>query len=87
VTGPNGRANGDPARVIPGHKPLATAESEGVPDLPVLLAGGGFKHRGHVSYGTGTGKPLCNLYVRMLRQLGAEAERFGSSTGTVEDIG
>jgi hypothetical protein len=53
----------------------------------VLLAGGGYKHQGHVSYGNGTNKPLCNLYVRMLRQMGVDTDRFGSSDGVVEEIG
>jgi hypothetical protein len=66
---------------------LGDASAHSSANLPVLLAGGGFKHRGHVSFGTGSDKPLCNLYVRMLRQMGADVDRFGSSTGTVEDIG
>jgi hypothetical protein len=66
---------------------LGDASAHSSANLPVLLAGGGYKHRGHVSYGTGTDKPLCNLYVRMLRQMGVEADRFGSSTGVVEEVG
>jgi hypothetical protein len=52
----------------------------------VVLAGGGYRHQGHVSYGQATDKPLCNLYVRMLRQFGVEAEQFGSSDGVVGEI-
>jgi hypothetical protein len=66
---------------------LGDASAHSSFNLPVLLAGGGYTHQGHVSYGNETNKPLCNLYVRMLRQMGVEADRFGSSDGVVEEIG
>ena len=65
---------------------LGDASAHSSSNLPVLLAGGGFKHQGHVTYGTGVGKPLCNLYVRMLQQFGIEADRFGSSDGVVGEV-
>ena len=65
---------------------LGDASAHSSHNLPVLLAGGGYKHQGHVSYGSETNKPLCNLYVRMLRQMGVNTDRFGSSDGVVEDI-
>ena len=66
---------------------LGDASAHSSSNLPVLLAGGGHKHQGHVSYGTGSDKPLCNLYVRMLQQMGVETDRFGSSNGVVSEIG
>jgi len=66
---------------------LGDASAHSSHNLPVLLAGGGYRHQGHVSYGNETNKPLCNLYVRMLRQMGVETDRFGSSDGVVEEIG
>jgi hypothetical protein len=65
---------------------LGDASAHSSQNLPVVLAGGGYRHQGHVSYGQATDKPLCNLYVRMLRQFGVEAERFGSSDGLVGEI-
>lgn len=65
---------------------LGDASAHSSQNLPVVLAGGGYRHQGHVSYGQGTDKPLCNLYVRMLRQFGVEADRFGSSDGVVAEI-
>ena len=65
---------------------LGDASAHSSSNLPVLLAGGGFKHQGHVTYGTGVGKPLCNLYVRMLQQFGIEADHFGSSDGVVGEV-
>lgn len=35
---------------------------------------------------TGRDTPLCNLFVTMLQRLGVEAERFGDSTGVLEDV-
>jgi hypothetical protein len=29
---------------------------------------------------------LCNLYVNMLQQLGVEADKFGTSTGTLAGL-
>ena len=67
---------------------LGDASAHSSTNLPVLLAGGGYKHQGHVSYGSeADNKPLCNLYVRMLQQMGVETDRFGSSNGVVGEIG
>lgn len=54
-------------------------------DLPILLAGsaGGRVETGrHLRYENGT--PLCNLYLWMLHQMGARADRFGDSTGSLD---
>lgn len=57
-------------------------------NLPVVLAGGGFKHGEHKAYpATGLGRqPLCNLYLRLLQRFGVEADRFGLSTGTLTGL-
>jgi hypothetical protein len=55
-------------------------------NLPTLLAGGGFKHAGHVAFDKKDNKPLSNLFVRMLQQMGIEMDRFGSSTGTLGEV-
>lgn len=57
-------------------------------DLPILLAGnaGGRIRTGqHIRYKNGT--PLCNLYLWMMHQMGATAERFGDSTGVLGRLG
>ena len=56
-------------------------------NLPILLAGGGFKHRGHVAFDRDKNYPLSNLYVRMLQKMGIEADKFGSSTSVVSELG
>ena len=53
-------------------------------NLPVMLAGGGLKHQGHVICPAEQHKrvPLSNLWLSVLRWFGSEADRFGRSTGT-----
>jgi len=51
-------------------------------NLPILLAGrgGGRIETGrHLQYENGT--PLCNLYLWMMNQMGAPADKFGDSNG------
>ncbi|MGZ0169066.1 MAG: DUF1552 domain-containing protein [Planctomycetales bacterium] len=65
---------------------LGNASSHSVKNLPVLLAGGGFQHGGHLPFDPQNPPPLCNLYVSMLQQLGIETDAFGSSTGTLTGL-
>lgn len=53
-------------------------------DLPIVLAGGGYKHGEFKLAGAnGRGRtPLCNLYLDIAQRMGLEAESFGTSTGT-----
>ena len=54
--------------------------------LPILLAGhgGGKLQPGyHRDYGS---RPMCDLYVRMLQDLGCPVNKFGDSTGIVEEV-
>ena len=66
---------------------LGNASAHTSQNLPIIVAGGGFKHAGHVLYDRQSNRPLSNLYVRMLHQLGIEADKFGTSTGVLGDIG
>jgi hypothetical protein len=65
---------------------LGDAGTHGVKNLPILLAGGGFPHGRHLAFDASKGPPLCNLFVSMLQRLGVEADRFGSSTGTLTGL-
>jgi hypothetical protein len=53
-------------------------------NLPVLLAGGGYKHRTHIVLPEEQEKrvPLCNLYLTMAQRFGVETGSFGRSQGT-----
>ncbi len=55
-------------------------------NLPILLAGGGFKHGQHIAFRRDQNTPLCNLYVSMLQKMGVEAEAFGSSSGPLAGL-
>jgi hypothetical protein len=65
---------------------LGDASKHSVKNMPVLLAGGGFRHGQHVSFDEANHPPLCNLFVSMLQRLGIEADAFGSSTGTLTGL-
>ena len=65
---------------------LGNASAHTPDNLPIFVAGGGFKHQGHVAKDSKNNTPLSNLYVRMLQQLGVEADSFGSSSGIISDI-
>ena len=57
-------------------------------DLPIILAGAGFKTGEHKAYPSSQGKrvPLCNLYLSMLQRFGVETDFFGTSTGTLTGL-
>jgi hypothetical protein len=65
---------------------LGNGSAHSCDNLPILLAGGGFRHAGHVAFDRKDNKPLSNLFVRMLQQMGVELDRFGSSTGTLSEV-
>ena len=65
---------------------LGNASAHTSENLPVFLAGGGFKHQGHVLFDRANNTPLSNLYARILQQLGVEEDRFGCSTGVLQDV-
>jgi len=57
-------------------------------DLPIVMAGGGggkIKTGRHIRYANNT--PLCNLYLKMLNEVGAKVDRFGDSTAVLENLG
>jgi hypothetical protein len=55
-------------------------------NLPIMVAGGGFKHLGHVDTRSSGGKnmPLCNLYVTLQQRFGIENDKFNTSTGAFD---
>ncbi len=56
--------------------------------LPVLLAGGGYKHRTHLILPEAKEKrvPLCNLYLSMAQRFGMDAASFGRSKSTFGEL-
>jgi hypothetical protein len=65
---------------------LGNASNHSTKNLPVLLAGGGFKHGQHLAFDPKSPPPLSNLFVSMLQRTGIETDKFGSSTGTLTGL-
>ena len=63
---------------------LGNANSHDWRNLPILLAGGGFKHGKLRAFDAQDNRPLSNLYVSLLQNLGVETDRFGTSTGALD---
>jgi len=55
-------------------------------DLPILLAGAGFRHGEHKSYSRSQQVPLSNLYLSMLQRFGVETDFFSKSSGTLSGL-
>jgi hypothetical protein len=65
---------------------LGDANSHSNQNLPILLAGGGFKHGQHLTFDSTNNTPLANLFVTVLQRLGIEADKFASSSGTLKGL-
>jgi hypothetical protein len=65
---------------------LGNASNHSSRNLPVLLAGGGFRHGQHLAFNPEAPPPMCNLYVSLLQNLGIETDKFGSSKGTLTGL-
>lgn len=55
-------------------------------NMPVLLAGGGFKHGQHLAFDRENNYPLPNLFVSTLQKMGIETDSFATSTGTMTGL-
>ncbi len=57
-------------------------------NLPVLMAGGGLNHKGHIISPEEHHKriPLSNLWLSALQWFGVERDNFGKSTGTFSGL-
>lgn len=68
---------------------MGDANNHSLFNLPIILAGGGFKHGEYKAYPQQSGQgrtQLCNLYLSMLQRFGVETDRFGISTGTLTGL-
>ncbi|WP_395715742.1 DUF1552 domain-containing protein [Prosthecobacter sp.] len=65
---------------------LGNASSHDNKNMPVLFAGGGFKHGQHLAFDQKDNYPLPNLYLSMLHRLGLEEERFATSETTMRGL-
>jgi hypothetical protein len=65
---------------------LGNASAHDNKNMPVIFAGGGFRHGQHLAFDRKDNYPLPNLYVSALQQLGLETEKFATSTGTMKGL-
>jgi hypothetical protein len=87
VKEPNGKTLLDNTMALFGSG-MSNANSHSNRDLPVVLAGGGFKHGEHRHYARQgrSSVPLCNLFLSMLQNFGLEIDRFNTSSGTLTGL-
>ncbi len=65
---------------------MGSANSHANNNLPVLLAGGGFKHGQHLAFDQENNYPLTNVFVSMLQRLGIEAGEFSTGKSTLRGL-
>ena len=69
---------------------MGNASSHSNLNLPLLLAGGGFRHGQHLDFpkdrSRGTSTPAANLLLSMLQRFGVETDRFNLATGTLTGL-
>ncbi|CAN5914907.1 DUF1552 domain-containing protein [soil metagenome] len=78
----NGRPLLDTTAVIFGSN-LGNASAHSTANIPLVLAGGGFKHGRHISIDKEK-HVFSNLFVSLAQRMGVETKKFGFSTGVLD---
>jgi hypothetical protein len=65
---------------------MGSANSHSNVNLPVLLAGGGFKHGQHLAFDKVNNHPLTNLHVSMLQRIGIQTGAFSTGKTTMRGL-
>jgi hypothetical protein len=65
---------------------LGNASSHNNTNLPIIAAGGRFRHGQHLAFDPDRPPPLANLLVSYLQHLQLEVGEFGSGTGTLAGL-
>ncbi|MEO1524508.1 MAG: DUF1552 domain-containing protein [Planctomycetota bacterium] len=60
---------------------LGNASAHDWHNLPLIVAGGRYRHGQHIAHDPKNPPPLANLFVDFAQQMGIETDAFGSSTG------
>lgn len=84
-TSEGGRSLLDSTQVLIGSN-LGDASGHGTSNLPILLAGGGYKHGRHIAGDVKNNTPLAKLFVSMLQRFDVETEKFGSGEGPIDGL-
>ena len=75
----------DQTQVLVGSN-LGDASSHNTNNLPILLAGGGWKHGQHLVGDRKDNTPLGKVFVSMLQKFGVGTDKFGSGQGTMTGL-
>lgn len=78
----NGRPLLDSTAVIFGSN-LGNASAHSTANIPLVFAGGGFKHGRHIAIDKNK-HVFSNLFVSLAQRMGVEADTFGFSTGVLD---
>jgi len=62
---------------------LGNASAHSTANIPLILAGGGYRHGRHVAI-DGKKHVFSNLFVALAQRMGVEADAFGFSTGSLD---
>ncbi len=65
---------------------LGNASAHNNSNLPIVAAGGHFKHGQHLAFDPQKSPPLCNLLVNYLQHLGLETDEFSSGHSTLTGL-
>lgn len=65
---------------------LGNASAHDNKNMPVLFAGGGFKHGQHIAFDQKDNYPLPKLYVSALQRQGLDVDKFSTTTGTMTGL-
>jgi len=75
----NGKSLLDHTSVLYGSN-LGNASSHNWRNLPLVLAGGGFRHGNYLAHNEEDNTPFANLFVTLAQRMNIEIDQFGSST-------
>jgi hypothetical protein len=65
---------------------LGNASSHDTKNMPILLAGGGFRHGQHLAFDQKDNTPVARIFVSMLQRLGIETDTFASGHGRISGL-
>jgi len=65
---------------------LGNANGHTTVNLPIILAGGPWKHGQHLAFDQAKNYPLARLFVSMMQGLGLEVGSFASGAGTLQGL-
>lgn len=65
---------------------LGDANAHSTTNLPILFAGGGFRHGQHLAFDREQNYPLPNLFVSILQRMGIEERSFASGKATMRGL-